>query len=73
MSEGWAGRLLTRACAQRDRRLARLGEEPEHEDPLPPTYNGRPWTLADILRSGRTRAVGRQHEPANEDRLTETP
>jgi hypothetical protein len=26
----------------RKRRLARLGEEPEHENPLPPTNNGRP-------------------------------
>lgn len=34
---------------------ARLGEEPEHKDPLPPTNNGRPWTVADILRRGRTR------------------
>jgi hypothetical protein len=44
-----------------------------NEDPLPPTNNGRPWTLADILRSGRTRAVGKQRELANENRLTETP
>ena len=57
----------------RKRRLARLGEEPQHEDPLPPTNNGRPWTLADILRSGRTRAVGKQREPANENRITDTP
>jgi hypothetical protein len=56
----------------RKRRLAWLGEEPEHEDPLPPTNNGRPWTLGDILRSGRDRAAGKQRELANEDRLTET-
>jgi hypothetical protein len=48
----------------RKRRQARLGEEPEHEDPLPPTNSGRPWTVADILRSGRTRTVGKQSEPA---------
>ena len=57
----------------RKRRVARLGEEPQHEDPLPPTNNGRPWTVADILRRGRNRAVGKQHKAANEDRLTETP
>jgi hypothetical protein len=57
----------------RKRRLARLGEEPDRKfPPLPPTNNGRPWTVADILRSRRTRAVGRQNEPANEERHTET-
>ena len=57
----------------RKRRLERLGEESDHKfPPLPPTNNGRPWTVADILRSGRNRAVGRQHKPANEDRHTET-
>ena len=49
----------------RKRRRERLGEEPEREfPPLPPTNNGRPWTLRDILISGRTGAVGTQGETA---------
>jgi hypothetical protein len=49
----------------RKRRRERLGEEPEREfPPLPPTNNGQPWTLPDILISGRNRAIGKQREPA---------
>jgi hypothetical protein len=77
-------RLEVRLIPQEDPEAKRLVEllrkrrqrrgEPDHKlPPLPPTNNGRPWTLADVLRSRRTRAVGRQNAPANEDRITETP
>ena len=49
----------------RERRRRRLEAEglPFHErPPLPPTNDGRPWTLADILRSGRTCAIEKQRE-----------
>jgi hypothetical protein len=58
----------------RKRRRERLGEESDRKlPPLPPTNNGRPWTLGDILRSGRDRAVWKQRELANENRITQTP
>ena len=51
----------------RERRRRRLEAEglPFEEPPLlPPTSNGRPWTLREILHSGRTDAVGSQGETA---------
>ena len=49
----------------RERRRRRPGEEPERKfPPLPPTNNGHPWTLSDILISGRNRAIGKQSETA---------
>jgi hypothetical protein len=56
----------------RKRRRERLGKEDHKFPPLPPTNNGRPWTVADVLRTSRDRAVGKQRELANENRVTET-
>jgi len=51
----------------RERRRWRLEAEGlpfEEPPPLPPTNNGRPWTLRDILIRGHTGAVGKQSETA---------